>query len=503
MFDTATSTRSASMANIAPSGLPRVALIAVVGALLVCTPILSAFVSLAVAFPISILLAFCLAYFAERETPAVLIFATTFQNLFVSILSPLIPDGDSFNLVRGFVFLDTVVVWLVLIGRFLVLYRDYPAEVRRFVVLGLGALATIGLFAGLGLVIAGSAAIIYTRNIATPILLFHIALLTASRARLSATPFLIALTLAVFACGYLELLDRPAWLALTNGRGYWALNLSGMATSGYWENELKQTGFVYRDLYDYFRVSLFNTSYLSGIEIFRLHGPNIHAISFGYTLAFGSLFLFASGRRLAALLALPLLVFASAKGAMLEILFVGLGWSVTALFGARSAALVFGLVAVAYCALLIVTGLAGGDYHVIGLMGGLKGFAANPIGHGIGVGGNLNASISLTEWQQAQATGAFDGAVESAVGVLLYQMGIAALAVIGYYGLIARSTWRLYARSGLLHQGLAAWGTLAILVNGIFQEEALFAPLAMGLMVCFSGIVIGSALRQDAQVPAS
>ncbi len=123
---------------------------------------------------------------------------------------------------------------------------------------------------------------------------------------------------------------------------------------------------------------------------------------------------------------------------------------------------------------------------MLGLMGGLHGFAANPIGHGIGVGGNLEGTLSASEWSQAQATGRTDRAVESAVGVLLYQMGFSAFVVLAFFFRVGRRLWRLYAVTGIPHHLVAAVGTIAILVNGIFQEEALFAPLAMGLMLAFA-----------------
>jgi hypothetical protein len=31
--------------------------------------------------------------------------------------------------------------------------------------------------------------------------------------------------------------------------------------------------------------------------------------------------------------------------------------------------------------------------------------------------------------------------------------------------------------------------------NGIFQEEALFAPPALGLLMCLTGLAIGNAIR--------
>jgi hypothetical protein len=301
----------------------------------------------------------------------------------------------------------------------------------------------------------------------------------------------------------LEMTARPVWLAMTNGEGYWELNSAGLRSVGYWEQVLKQTGFVFRDMDDFFRINLFNTPYLAGIEVMRLHGPNIHAISFGYALAFMALFLLASGRPLLALLAMPLLVLASTKGAMVAVGLVVLGWGATRVLGARPAlAVMLGLLVV-YAAAMVVNGLSTGDYHVIGLVGGLKGFVSNPIGHGIGSGGNLTGSVSLEEWSKAQDAGTFEGAVESAIGVLLYQMGASGLLIVAYYLDVAREAWRRYARSGLLHQGLAAFGTLVVVVNGLFQEEALLSPLALGLMLAFAGLVLGSAERMERRAARS
>ena len=47
---------------------------------------------------------------------------------------------------------------------------------------------------------------------------------------------------------------------------------------------------------------------------------------------------------------------------------------------------------------------------------------------------------------------------------------------------------------GLTGPGLAA--EITILVNGIFQEEALFAPLALSLLAGLAGLVLGTAGRR-------
>ena len=74
-------------------------------------------------------------------------------------------------------------------------------------------------------------------------------------------------------------------------------------------------------------------------------------------------------------------------------------------------------------------------------------------------------------------------------------MGIAALVPLGFYFVMALRTWRLYASSGNLTQGLAAFGMIVVLCNGLFQEEALFAPPALGLLCCLAGLVIGNHIR--------
>jgi hypothetical protein len=198
---------------------------------------------------------------------------------------------------------------------------------------------------------------------------------------------------------------------------------------------------------------------------------------------------------LLAIAALPLAVFCSVKGALIMVLFVGAAWIATRLIGAV-ATLAVGLVGLIFYAIVgIYVGLQIGDYHVIGFMGGWNGFLQQPFGRGLGAGGNLSENFASIDWSAAQQAGAVDGAVESAVGVLLYQMGIAAMVPLWFYFVIGMKCWRLYARSGILTQGMAGFGILVVLVNGLFQEEALFAPPALGLFTCLAGLVIGNAIR--------
>jgi hypothetical protein len=149
-----------------------------------------------------------------------------------------------------------------------------------------------------------------------------------------------------------------------------------------------------------------------------------------------------------------------------------------------------------FAAFAFYTGLQVGDFHVLGLIGGVEGFLANPAGHTLGAGGNLSTDFAGIDWSKYQHEGATDIAVESAAGVMLYQMGVAGIAVIAIYLWLARTAWRLF-RS--LHAQALALTTVLIatmLVNGLFQEEAWFAPLALGLALAFAGLTFGAVDRR-------
>jgi hypothetical protein len=344
----------------------------------------------------------------------------------------------------------------------------------------------------------GLAASIYLRNIVLPLFLFQLALLTAATYEVRVTPILVAIAVLFVLSGYIELVFRDFWLEITNGYAYWHFDEIKATESGVWERDMRATGQVFVDLKDRFSFSFLNTPLLEGFglsDMLRVFGPNISAISYAYGVAFFVLFLFSVGRPLLAVAALPLVVLCGVKGALILILFVAFGWISTRLLGAVVTLLLGFVGLIAYTIIGLYIGLQIGDYHVIGFMGGWNGFLQQPLGRGLGAGGNLSADFSSIDWSAAQQAGSVDGAVESAVGVLLYQMGIAALLPLGFYFMIAMRAWRLYAASGLLTQGFAAFGIFVVLVNGFFQEEALFGPPALGLLACLAGLVIGNAVR--------
>ncbi|MEA2940176.1 MAG: hypothetical protein QOD09_705 [Bradyrhizobium sp.] len=459
----------------------------------VTTPIL--------AISVETLIACAIAVAAAAYAPAIAIFMLLFQNLFVSILSPYIADPSQLEFIKGYNFLGCSVMWLTSLALYGLRRNHYSTEVHRLMAWGMLALGTVGVYFLIGFGQDPVAASVYLRNILLPLFLFQLSLLTATTYEVRVTSFFVAIGVILILCGYIEFTFRDFWLDTTNGHAFWRFDEIKATNSGVWEKEMRTTGNVFADLKDRFKFGFLNTPLLDGLglsEILRIFGPNMSPISFGYGVAFFGLFLFSVGRPLLALAALPLVVFCSVKGALILTVFVCMAWLSARIFGA-AATLILGMLALAVYAILgIYTGLQIEDYHVLGFMGGWNGFLQRPFGRGLGIGGNLSEGYSSIDWSAAQQAGAVEGAVESAVGVLLYQMGLAALIPLGFYLAMALKVWRLYAFSGLLTQGLAAFGVMIVLVNGIFQEEALFAPPALGLLMCLTGLAIGNAIRASA-----
>ncbi len=481
--------------DVVPTLLIAVATIGFVPLLHVASPVLSLTVEVLVA--IAIVLA------VPTYAPLIAIFVLFFQNLFVSILSPLVSIPSELDFIKGYNFLVCSVMWLTTFGFYVFGQRRQSAEIIRIMRWGVLTLAVVALYFAIGFVQNGQAASVYLRNIVLPLFLFQLSLLTAATFEVRATPFLVTLAVILVICGYVEFAFRDVWLAITNGYTFWGFDELKATHSGVWEAQMRATGNVPVDLKDRFSFDFLNTPLLEGFglsKILRIHGPNMSAISFGYGIAFFGLFLFSVGRPFLALAALPLLIVCSVKGALITVVFVVAAWISTRILGAV-VTLVLGLLALmVFAAVAIRVGLQIGDYHVIGLMGGLNGFLEKPFGRGLGIGGNLSDGYFSIDWSAAQAAGTIDGAVESAIGVLIYQMGIAALVPLGFYFAMALKAWRLYASSGFLTQGLAGFGVMVVLLNGLFQEEALFAPPALGLMLSLTGLVIGSQIRMQTVV---
>ena len=423
-------------------------------------------------------------------------FAFLFQNLIVSLLASQISTAD-FDIIRGYNFLTLASVWLVTAVRFLVRWDERNRLLDPYLKFSISLLFIIGFYFIYGYTRTGMTAVIYLRNIVTPLLLFQICLVLFSQRHINIGAALSGLAVLAIIAGFTEFLGRDFWLSVTNGRAYWELAGDANWITLAYDRAARESGLVATGLVDTFRIAAFNSPLLADfeIEVLRLFGPNMHAISFAYALVFFSIFCLYRARFGLAALLFVLMVLCNAKGPLIVFLLVGGGWIVFRLFGARLGFVATCIALSAYAVLGVLIGLDIEDYHVLGLMAGLSDFPLNPVGWGIGSGGNLSPDFRTIDWSAAQGNGRTPFAVESSVAVLLHQMGVFALAVVAFYVWVA---WRGMELARITDNNLhaaAALGLMSMVVNGLFQEEAYFAPLALALFLGLVGMILGAAAR--------
>ena len=426
--------------------------------------------------------------------PIVIIVGFIFQNLFVSLLSPLVAPSD-FTAIRSYNFIISVCIWAVCAGHYVVTWRDFPPPLKNLINASGIATAICVVYLGIGMVSDATTALVYFRNIGQALMLAQIGLILGFRTAPNLDPALCLIAWLVVGLGYFEFLFRDQWLDITNGHAFWLLNSQQARDSGSLAADMAGSGHAFVDIKDFFVTSFLNTPLLSDLDlqVYRLNGPNMHSISYAYLLAFLALTAAISRRYLLAAVLLPLLLFVGSKGALTLLIFTAVGVAATRLFSAgRVMASLLALEA-AFLSFAIYSGLQNGDYHVLGLMGGLNGFMANPAGHGLGAGGNFSPEFSVVDWQEAQHAGATLAAVESSFGVILNQLGVMAFVVLGFYALLARAAWRVFLATRADVFAASAFAIVVSLANGVLQEEAVFSPLALSLIVLAASLQLGGA----------
>ncbi len=468
-------------------------------------PIFLHLVSQPLAVAVCALLAFGVAWTLESQAPVIVLTANIFQNVFVALVSVYYSDIHAMTPLKSYSFVTTVVVWFAVMARFLNARQSYSPFVRRMIYASSALLAIYGVYFVGGLAVNPRNSIIYLRNIGLPILMFQMFLLVAARHEL-ALPRIVAILLGLLiVAGYLELFAPNIWLSLTNGWHYLSLLFADRPTSLPELKAAESSGHVAAGLLDYSKINLFNSHFFARLHITvqRLDGPNFHSISFGYLLAALLPFAAIHKRGALALLAAPLLFMTSAKGPLLLAIFTLAYCEAARRWDARLA--LKGLLAAlaVFAVFVFRSGLANGDYHVLGLLGGVHGFLRDPLGHTLGQGGNLSIpDFAALNWSKFQHQGAADVAVESAVGVMLFQLGVASVAAFAFYAWIARTALRIYEKTKAPALAFAVGAIVVTMVNGLFQEEAYFAPLALGLVMGLVGLSLGATDRIIADSPA-
>lgn len=452
---------------------------------------------------LAVLIAFSLTAVLTNWMPSAalvaIFFATIFQNLMVSIISPGLTGESDLNIARGYSFVMLCSVWgIAFLGYFIRLRGQIPALDRVMNKTNVVFLFIL-LYFLLGAAQNPLNAVINLRGIASALMFFQISLIFFSHLNIRLTAAFAIISGLLILFGYVELFFRDEWLDWTNGHEFWDISIKKARVAGEWDKDAFERGIVVKGFIDTITVDLFNTPLLKDlkIQVTRMLGPNMHPISYAYAIAFFLMFALFRGAFITAFLLLPLLLFANAKGAIILLLLAIFSWCIAKTFGSKIAfwSLIAGLLV--YIAAGIFIGLKIGDFHVLGFMGGVHNFLGNPLGHGIGVGGNLSTDFNTLDWPAYQAAGRTPIAIESAVGVMLFQMGIATFIYLGVCIWIAWKSTMIGALTGQSIHLAAGFSLLTVLVNGIFQEEALFSPLAFAFIMGLNGMILGAAIRAD------
>ncbi len=460
------------------------------------------------AFLTSTLLGVALAFFAmlalciimPGSIPLIVIGTFVFQNTMIATFSPMVTEDAGFDAVRAVNFVLTMTAFGAFFLATILTPNRLPLAARPWLLAWMGLIGIILFYLALGAVSGDPRdAIVYFRNTITPVACLYIGLVAASQYRPHVSNGIAIVALIAIVYGYCELFFTFDFLALFNGDRYIELKMSAQIDSGYWEKVLKETGFVLRGLSDTMTTDFFNSALLSEFfpKVFRIGGPNFHSISYAYSLAIFSSWLMFKNRNIYALLAFPLLLVVGSKGAMILFLlavFVRVGLK---FLTPRAIVTLFLIVLAAWICLTLIVGIKSNDYHALGFVAGVRDFFKNPFGRGLGIGGILSSAVSAKlDWGLAQQAGATEVPVESAIGVMFYQMGVGGFVFVGLLIATARESLRLFFKtgSGPFMFGFVAISTLC--ANAILQEEAFYSPLALGLCLMLTGTALGSHWRQ-------
>lgn len=463
-------------------------------------------ISMPFGLAVTFFLTLALAIYAPSITPSLMITAFLFQNMIIASFIPFVEDQDGFNAIRGLNFVILITIYGAFLLSWMLNPRQFKEPMMRWSLFIIAALGVILFYLAIGIV-RGEAndALIYFRNTLTPIACLHIGLMVSYRyrSRISDLVFWLGLVIALY--GYCELFFEMDFLSLFNGDDYIRYKTQQQIDNGYWEKKLQQTGFVLQKLEDVMTTHFLNSRFFMDIlpPIFRLSGPNFHPISYAYAMAVISVWFMLKGRWFLPLFMLPLLTMIGSKGALLFYISALLCCGCLLIFTRKMTVTILTAVTITWLCLAIITGFKGGDYHVLGLIAGIKAFLGNPLGQGLGIGGNLSSTaIGNIDWQESQATGIATLPVESAIGVLLYQMGVGAFAIFALFFTIYRWCLKNFLQNGSPEMLFGIVSITVITANAILQEEAYYAPLAWGFcMLLLSTALLNGGANGTSTMP--
>lgn len=432
-----------------------------------------------------------------------------FQNLLIAIFSSDM-DYSTFNALQGTNFAVICVLMVISAARLVPMFGQYRRIAKTIMI----ALGFVLIYTVIGAAKSSpTSAIVYFREFASPIFagIIGIEIGRVWGFRTIGMCLLYGSILALLA-NLIEYFYPIDFYAMINEVRFLQLKNT--------MNPTANTFYTPEDIATSYTGVFFNITGASAQDYpnsFRFAGTIINSISNAYVLSVLAILAIALKRSYWLLLIMPMLIMVGVKGAnilLITSLVLYVIWSITQ---NRRLLIIAGLViSVSYVAFGLYVGSRNNDFHVIGFMGGFRSLLHVPVGHGIGVGGNMSlAAAKGLKWtgQGGMVNAGVDFALESAVGVLIYQMGVAAFSVLAVFiaflwkaplgdlGLmplpqisarIKRGDKIWIARSDIIFFGLAM-----VMVNGIFQEEA-YAPYAAGLLILLAGVLIGNQYRDSA-----
>lgn len=419
-----------------------------------------------------------------------------FQNLILSIVS-VDMDYTAYTALQGTNFVMLVEMALISGSRLLPHWHDYRAITVSLLI----AFAFILIYLAYGIVsVPATSALVYLREFAAPLLAVVIGIDIGRKwsFRVIGLGFLYSAvpSLALSLVEYCYPID---FYNLINAVSYYQLKVSNAPGAANVFNTPEDV--ILNETATLFNLSGGETAG-TGWTNFRFAGTVMHPISNAYVIAVAGLLAVSLKHSPWLFVVLPMLLLIGVKGAVLLMIACLVLWMVWRIMRNAKILAAAGLImAIAYVSSGIYLGMQNQDFHVIGFLGGFNSLISTPWGHGLGAGGNMSAqAASGFRWTGNggfQTAGA-EFALESAVGVLFYQMGVASIVVFAVFMvLLIKAPLGFSARYVLPKRTDIMFFALgAIAVNGIFQEEA-FAPYAAGMLMMFCGVLIGNGRRQS------
>ena len=448
---------------------------------------------LAVESPLLLLVAFSTLLAFSFKSPklclSLILAAAIFQNTILASLSGHIPSDDLFKASQGVNFLTFSAFGSIFAVVCLTTTDPRIMRHKRKVMLSALLLAVLVVYVAIGAKNANLAsAIVYFRQSSILCFAFICGLYLGARINEKFLwDILLVTAIIVLALGFFELFFPDEFYTLLQVGKFNSFKFQNNPELHHPELIAKSTEFSWLNL---------TGDYALDIKARKLTGPTLHNISFGYVIAFLALTCLYRSRYFLCLASIGLLIYVGAKGPLAICLAALLVFSLLQLTRtkARSAEKIVVAIAVAYTALVIAYGIKSIDLHVLGLLSGLNSIFHSPMGHGLGMGGNLSdaarASRDIVEYRASGVP----FAIESATGVLLYQIGIFTSLLILVFLSAAKGLRSVAAKDRKATVFVAS--LYFLFCNTLFQEESL-APAAAGLFFLLYGFLISNSDRVE------